>query len=216
MPLDFCIFSGYYADKRGSMIAYIEGRVAEVTPQSCVLATAGGLGYEVFLTARDLAGLPERGGEAAFYTSLVVREDANELFGFRSFEERRAFLILTSISRVGAKTAMSVLSVFRPAELHRLVAEEDPLALTAVPGIGKKSAQQIFLELKYKLKMEDLPAGTQGHATSGVLRDALSGLAGLGYSEDEGREALGAVLAAEPDLDVSAALRAALKKLAKK
>lgn len=199
------------------MIAYIEGRLAQKTASSCVVVTAGGLGYEVGLPSHDLAHLPEKGEPVFFYTCMVVREDAQELFGFGTWEERQCFLILTSITRVGARTGLAILSVFRPADLHRLVLEDDVLALTRVSGIGKKTAQQIFLELKYKLKVEDMPhhLGTEGLPSPSVLRDALAGLTNLGYSEQEADEALRNVLKAEPDLDVSAALRAALKNMAK-
>lgn len=200
------------------MIAYIEGRLAETGQSSCVVVTAGGLGYEVGLPSHELSRLPEKGEMVFFYTSLVVREDAQELFGFGTWEERQTFLVLTSINRVGARTALAILSIFRPADLQRLVFEDDILALTRVSGIGKKTAQQIFLELKYKLKAENLSisAGTDEAPRSSVLRDALAGLTNLGYSEQEADETLRTILKNEPDLDVSAALRAALKTMAKR
>ena len=139
------------------MIAYLEGRLAETWGNACLIVTEGGVGYEVALPAHTLAALPDRGEPLALYTSLAVREDALELFGFASFEERQTFEVLVSISKVGARTALAILSIFRPDDLRRLVLEDDVLALTRVSGIGKKTAQHVFLELKYKLKVEDVP-----------------------------------------------------------
>ncbi|MDE7372146.1 MAG: Holliday junction branch migration protein RuvA [Desulfovibrio sp.] len=200
------------------MIAYIEGRLGEVWGNACLVVTDAGVGYAVALPAHTFAALPTVGGQVAFYTFLCVREDALELFGFATFEERQTFETLLSISKVGARTALSILSTFRPADLRRLVQEDDVLALTQVTGIGKKTAQHIFLELKYKLKTDDAPQAVilapDGRPGS-VFRDALAGLTNLGYSEGECGPLLREILHDEPDLDVTGALRAALKALAK-
>ncbi len=198
------------------MLAYLEGRVLERTENSCVLVTAGGIGYEIFLPEHALAQLPAQGGTASFYASFIVREDAQELFGFPSWDERQTFNLLTGINRVGARTALAILSRFRPDDLRRIVAEDDAAALTQVSGIGKKTAQQIFLELKYKLKGEasvSLAAAVAGRPS--VYRDALTGLANLGYDEETAGQVLRKVLENEPELDVGEALRAALKALAR-
>ena len=197
------------------MIAYVEGRVAEVTENACVVVTQGGVGYEVFLASHTLSRLPGKGGEAHFFACTVVREDALELYGFESWDERETFLVLTSISRVGARTAMAILSVFRPDDLRRLVAEDDMVSLTRVSGIGKKTGQQIFLELKYKLKGDAPQAASlaQNLPGGGVLADTVAGLINLGYDKDEALQAVKKALAAEPDLDVAEALRATLKSL---
>ena len=187
------------------MIAYIEGRLAEVCANACVVVTEGGVGYEVYLPQQTRLQLPERGGHVRFYICHIVREDAQELFGFETWDERQTFIVLTS------------LSAFRPDDLRRLVLEDDVLALTQVSGIGKKSAQHIFLELKYKLKVEDMPAAAslQLGVPGSVYRDALTGLEGLGYAEAEAAPVLKNILHEEPDLEVSEALRAALKALAR-
>jgi len=202
------------------MIAYVEGRRAEIAGNACVVISAAGIGYEIFLPAHALAALPERGGQTAFHTCCMVRQDAQELYGFPTWEERQTFLVLTSISKVGAKTALAVLSLFRPEDLRRIVLEDDVTALTRVSGIGKKTAQHVFLELKYKLKVEDMPHATpltaKGERPGGVYRDALDGLANLGYPEEEVAPVLRKVLHDEADLDVAGALRAALKELAKR
>ena len=201
------------------MLAYIEGRLLERAETSCVLVTAGGVGYEIFLPEHALASLPAQGGMASFFTSFIVREDAQELFGFPTWDERQTFVLLRGINRVGARTALAILSQYRPDDLRRIVLEDDANALTRVPGIGKKTAQQIFLELKYKLKPGDgpvsfsSPAGTAPANT--VYRDALTGLANLGYDEDMAGPLLKEALAADPDLSVGEALRAVLKAVGK-
>ena len=198
------------------MLAYLEGRVLERTENSCVV-TSGGVGYEIFLPEHALSALPAQGGTACFYTSFIVREDAQELFGFPTWDERRTFALLTGINRVGARTALAILSRYRPDDLRRIVAEDDAAALTQVSGIGKKTAQQIFLELKYKLKGEAsvLPGAVVSGGSSTVYRDALTGLANLGYDEATAGQVLRKVLDADPDLEVGEALRAALKALAR-
>lgn len=199
------------------MLAYVEGRLLERTENSCVLVTASGVGYEIFLTEHALAELPAQGGSASFYTSLIVREDAQELFGFATWDERQTFLLLIGINRVGARTALAILSQYCPDDLRRIVADDDAAALTRVSGIGKKTAQQIFLELKYKMKA-DISGISLSPATGqkpSVYRDALTGLMNLGYDEDNAGLVLKDILAEQPDLDVGEALRAALKALAK-
>ena len=201
------------------MIAYVEGRLAQVWGNTALVVTQGGVGYAVGLPAHTLASLPGRGEAVAFYTSLAVREDALELFGFASFEERQTFEVLVSISKVGARTALGILSIFRPDDVRRLVLEDDVLALTRVSGIGKKTAEHIFLELKYKLKVDDAPQAAalvgSGVRPGSVFRDVLDGLGNLGYSEDACAPMVKKILLEEPDLDVTGALRAALKTLAK-
>ncbi|MBQ2762042.1 MAG: Holliday junction branch migration protein RuvA [Mailhella sp.] len=201
------------------MLAYIEGRLLERAETSCVLVTAGGVGYEIFLPEHALASLPAQGGMASFFTSFIVREDAQELFGFPTWDERQTFVLLRGINRVGARTALAILSQYRPDDLRRIVAEDDANALTRVPGIGKKTAQQIFLELKYKLKPGDGPVSLSAPSASApantVYRDALTGLANLGYDEDMAGPLLKEALAADPDLSVGEALRAVLKAVGK-
>ncbi|TVM34695.1 Holliday junction branch migration protein RuvA [Oceanidesulfovibrio marinus] len=197
------------------MIAYLEGRLLEVGESSLVLVTEGGVGYELYAPVPLLARLPVRGEQLTVYVQTIVREDAIELYGFEDWESRKLFAMLISISKLGPKTGLAILSMYSPDDLRRVVADEDVAALTKVPGIGKKTGQHIFLELKYKLKdtVGDLPAA--GPAGS-VLRDAVTGLVNLGYSEEEARPAVEQALADDADLDVAEALRAALKRLAAK
>ncbi|MDR2489555.1 MAG: Holliday junction branch migration protein RuvA [Desulfovibrio sp.] len=200
------------------MIAYVAGRIAEITENTCVVVTAAGVGYELFLSSPSLSRLSGRGEEVRFFTCTVVREDALELFGFDTWDERDAFLVLISISRVGARTAMAILSVFRPDDLRRMVADNDALSLTRVSGIGKKTGQQIFLELGYKLKGKAAsPANAFGTPHSeGTLADAVAGLVNLGYAEADALAAAKKALTEEPERDVGETLRAALKTLARR
>lgn len=199
------------------MIAYVEGRILEQMPSACIVVTEGGLGYEVALPTHTLARLPEKGAQVAFYTHFVVREDAQELYGFETWDERLTFQVLVSISKVGAKTALAILSLYRPDDLRALVAADDVMALTHVSGIGKKTAQHVFLELKYKLKGDGSVIGVSLGAglPPSVFKDALDALSNLGYAEEEAAPVLQKLLADEPDLDVSGALRGALRSLAR-
>lgn len=198
------------------MIAQINGVIKEIWKNFCVVSTSGGVGYEIALPAHTLAELPAIGESVSFYTSLVVREDAMELFGFSTFAERQTFEILIEVSKVGARTALAILSIFRPEELARVVMDDDIGALTKVSGIGKKTAQHILLELKYKLS--SIKAGQRAPDSvplPSVYADTLAALENLGYDEEECGKIIRDILAAEPDLDVSSAIRGALKAMAK-
>ena len=197
------------------MIAYLEGRLAEIGDDACLLVTENGVGYEVGLPSHTCAALPGRGQRVVFYISHVVREDAQELYGFETFEERQTFRVLLSIAKVGARTALAILSRYRPGDLRAVVAEENVAALTRVPGIGKKTAQHIFLELKYKLKADGAPSSPSSAHPPSVFRDVVDGLANLGYPEEECAPLVRELLREREDLGVSEALRAALRALGK-
>ena len=199
------------------MIAYLFGQILETGESSCLLLTSGGVGYEVAVPRTVAAGLPEKGQSAALYVATVVREDALDLYGFSTWDERNTFQTLLSIAKLGPKTALAMLSLYAPDDLREIVAGDDPTALQKVPGVGAKTAQHIFLELKYKLKVpagQPRGRGLKDRAAT-VFQDALTGLINLGYGEDEAARAVEIVLKEEPDLDVAGALRAALKHMAK-
>ncbi|WP_027177890.1 Holliday junction branch migration protein RuvA [Maridesulfovibrio bastinii] len=200
------------------MIAYVCGKLLEATDKSCIVLTAGGVGYELNLTLTALSTLPAAGTEVSFYVYTVVREDALELYGFPCFDDREVFQTLISIDRLGPKKALSILSQFSPRELQDVVLREDVKTMSIVPGIGPKSARQILWSLKDK--MEKLQASTIRSGACPVegnrneFLDAMSGLKGLGYSEDEVRAYLKDIFEEEPDLDAAGAIRVALKKIA--
>jgi Holliday junction DNA helicase RuvA len=198
------------------MIGYIEGRVVARRDRYAIVLTPGGVGYELELPDPVAASLPASGGECALFVHTVVREDAFELFGFASLEDRETFRDLIGITKLGPKTALAILSRYSADDLSRIVATGDQDALTRVSGIGKKSAQRILIELTYKFEGR-VPASASAQAATpggGVLADVMAGLTNLGYPEAEARRVGTAVLEEEPDLDVAGALRQALKRLA--
>ena len=201
------------------MIAYLFGVVAHRDGDVCIIRTPGGVGYEAVLSASALTALPGAGEEAGFPVFTVVREDALDLYGFKDFEERRYFRILLSIPKLGPKKALAILSAFSPEDLRAIAVREDVAAMTSVSGIGKKSAQQIVWDLKHKLKDEAAAPGPKDGSSPGAgvseFADALAGLTGLGYSEEEIRPLLKALFEAEPDLDAASAIRTALREIAR-
>lgn len=197
------------------MLGYIEGAIVALWDKTCIIKTSSGEGYEIGLTAPGFASMPAIGENCALFISLVTREDALELYGFKSLEEKRAFEILTSISKIGAKTAMAILSVFEPQDLRMIADNGDYQQLTRVSGIGGKTAQHIFLELKYKISsLGKRPAGRSAPPVPSILGDASAALANLGYGEEESALACRRILGEEPDLDLGGVIRKALKKLA--
>lgn len=196
------------------MIGYLKGTCILASSQSCIILTQGGVGYQVYIPNHTVASIPQDGTEVTLYISTVVREDAIELYGFETLEERQTFEILKAISRIGSKTALAILSSYRPEELHDIVLSENPSALAKIPGIGAKTAQHLLLELRYKLRnaprsSTSLPPLSQMH------RDTLAALAGLGYSEAECASIVKNIFKSEPDLDTATAIRMTLKELAK-
>ena len=191
------------------MIGYLKGRLAAKHPPQVVVDVAG-VGYEVDVPMSSFYNLPAVGEAVTLHTHLVVREDAHVLYGFATQEERAAFRALIRISGVGARTALAVLSGLSVAELAQAVALQEASRLTRVPGIGKKTAERLLLELKGKLA-EALP-GAGGERVAGAASDILNALVALGYSE---KEALGALKGLPAGLAVAEGIRAALKALAK-
>lgn len=194
------------------MIAYIEGRYLEQRENSVILLTASGLGYEVFVSPQILAQLPEKGSMLCLYTVHIIRQDAAELFGFKTWDERELFLVLNSINGVGPRKALTILATFSPDDLRRITAEDDNLALMQVSGIGKKSAQQIFLALQFK--MADNINVSIGTNNSKTVSEALAGLTNLGYKEEEARALIKDILQKQPDLDAMSIIRASLQHIA--
>ena len=199
------------------MIAYIEGRLLEITGKGCVVVTPGGVGYELALPTTALAALPQKGGEVQLFTHMIVREDALDLYGFITRDDRDVFRLLIGIDKLGPKKALSILSHFKPEHLREIVLREDADMLATVPGIGPKSAREIMWKLKDKvagIKSGPTLAPTPQDAPQGEYFDALMGMKALGYTEDEARPMVREIFEAEPDIDASAAIRLALKKIA--
>jgi len=199
------------------MIAYIEGRLQDITGKGCVVVTPGGVGYELALPTTALVALPQKGGEVQLFTHMIVREDALDLYGFITRDDRDVFRLLIGIDKLGPKKALSILSHFKPEHLREIVLREDADMLATVPGIGPKSAREIMWKLKDKvagIKTGPTLAQTPQETPQGEYFDALSGMKALGYTEDEARPMIRDIFEAEPDIDASSAIRVALKKIA--
>ena len=191
------------------MIGRLSGVIAEKTPPLVVIDVAG-VGYEVDVPMSTFYNLPGAGEKVTLLTHLVVREDAQLLYGFGSSGEREAFRQLIKISGVGPRTALSVLSGMSVADIAQAVTAQDAGRLVKVPGIGKKTAERLLLELKGKLG-PDLGVAAGG-ATSDAQGDILQALVALGYSD---REAAASLKALPKDVAVGEGIRLALKALNK-
>lgn len=191
------------------MIGRIEGRLLEKNPPS-ILVDVNGVGYEVDVPMSTFYQLPALSERVVLLTHLAVREDAHQLFGFATAEERSAFRELIRISGIGARTALALLSGLSVAELAQAITLQETAWLTRVPGIGKKTAERLLLELKGKLGA-DLGTSAARPANDASV-DVIHALLALGYND---REAKAAVRALPPGSGVSDGIRLALKSLAK-
>ena len=196
------------------MISQLTGSIIDKQPPLIVIDVSG-IGYEVFVSMQTFYGLPATGEKVRIYTQMVVREDAHLLFGFGNTAERETFRLLIKVSGIGAKTALGILSALSSDDLARAIADEDIKVLSSVPGIGKKTAERLALELRGKLSI----AGAVPMATDGLFAaepdasdDILSTLLALGYNE---REAKAACKGLPAGCDVSEGVRLALKNMLK-
>ena len=191
------------------MIGRIAGRLVGKSPPG-VLVDAAGVGYEIDVPMSTFCNLPALGEPVTLLTHLVVREDAHQLFGFITAAERQAFRELIRISGIGSRTALALLSGMSVEELAQAVTLQDSARLTRVPGIGKKTAERLMLELKGKLG--DALEGAGAAAATAGTGDVLRALVALGYSE---KEAAAAVRQLPAGTGVAEGIRAALKSLAR-
>lgn len=199
------------------MYAFIEGQVCEKTTNSMVLM-AGGVGYQLSCSMNTLQAAPPIGETMRCHTWLSVREDAMDLFGFATKEEKQLFLSLTGISGVGPKMALGLLGSMPLRDLNLAILLGDVTALSRAPGIGKKTAQRIALELKDKISQSDVDgapgvaaASTPIHAADSFA-EAIEALVALGYSSTEARNALAGIK--EKDAPVDELIRLALRSMA--
>ncbi|RJO68404.1 Holliday junction branch migration protein RuvA [Nocardia panacis] len=197
------------------MIASVRGEVLEIALDHAVLEAAG-VGYRLNATPATLAGLAT-GAEARLYTAMIVREDSMTLYGFADTEARDLFGLLQTVSGVGPRLAMAVLAVLEPEALRKALAESNVAALTRVPGIGKRGAERMVVELRDKVNLVPVQAGPPGSAVAvtPVREQVIEALTGLGFPLKQAEPAVDAVLAERPAADTSAALRAALGLLGK-
>ncbi len=185
------------------MISFLEGEIVEKTAAH-VVVDVGGIGYEVFVPTSVLAWVPA-GGRARMHTRMVVREDSMTLYGFATTDERSFFDLLTGVNGVGPKVALGFLSALRPDAIRRAVVAGDADALTVVPGVGRKVAQRVVLDLRDRL------GGSADPIVTGPLVDVREALLALGLTPVEASQALAGV---EPDgREVEDLLREVLQKV---
>lgn len=186
------------------MIAYLDGEIVERGPGR-VVVSVGGVGYDVAVPASTAADLPGIGKRARLFTRLHVRDDAMLLFGFSSQDERSLFDLLVTVTGVGPKVALSFLSVLSPDALRRAVVSGDVAALTLVPGVGRKLAQRVLVELRDRVGGDAVPS-------EGPLSDVREALLALGLTPQEASDAM-APLSANGDASIEDLLREALQQV---
>lgn len=191
------------------MISNLRGIVLEKNPP-LVVVDVQGVGYETQVSMQTFYTLPAVGEEVQLYTQLVVREDAHLLFGFSSREERETFQALVKVSGIGAKSALGILSALTSDELALAVANEDIQRLTAAPGIGKKTAERMVLELRGKLVSNNQNSSLFTPSANGQHEDIINTLLALGYSDKEARNACKNL---PKGTDISEGVRLALKNM---
>jgi Holliday junction DNA helicase RuvA len=190
------------------MISYLEGRLAEKTPTSAVI-DVGGVGYSVHIPVSTYESLGETGSKTRLFTHLAIKDDKVELFGFGSGDERRLFLLLISVSGIGGRTALSILSGARPSELKKAILSGDKSFLSGIKGIGKKTAERLIVELKDKFKDETYDR----RPAVGIRDDAVGALRSLGFTPKEAEEAVQRVMSERGnDIPVEEMVREALKR----
>ncbi len=189
------------------MIGRLRGTLASIHGDSLILDVAG-VGYEVAVTSRTFVELPGLGSEVVLHTHLHVREDQMALYGFTAADDRNLFRLLLGTSGIGPKVGLSILATMTSDDLRRVVATDDVAALTSVPGIGKRTAQKLLLELRPKLEVPDGDL-----QLSGPLSEVRSALEGLGYQPEEIGVALRDL---PPDVPVGEMLRHSLQTLGKR
>ena len=198
------------------MIAFVHGTAVDMTENS-VIVEAGGIGYDIYMTGTDLSNI-HMGEEVKIHTYFSVREDAMKLYGFRSKDDLQMFKLLLGVNGVGPKAAVGVLAGITADELRFAILSDDVKTLSKAPGIGKKTAQKLILELKDKMKLEDAfelkLAHEQEKAATGLgdisdgRQEAVEALVALGYSSTDALRAVRKVTDVAPD-DVEVLLKAA-------
>ncbi|MCD8046866.1 MAG: Holliday junction branch migration protein RuvA [Clostridiales bacterium] len=201
------------------MYAYIRGTLEEVR-EDYIVVENNGIGYQISVPMRILEELPERGAEVKIYTYLYVREDIFSLFGFSTQDELAMFRLLLNVSGIGPKGALGILSALSVNDIRFAVVSEDIKMITKAPGIGKKGAQRLIIELKDKISLEDayesaLEDGLQEvpETMQIVKKEAMEALVALGYSSADAARALSGVEISD-DSDVETVLRMALRSMA--
>jgi holliday junction DNA helicase RuvA len=201
------------------MISFVRGRLAEVYDNRCIVETAG-LGMEVNVPLTVLEALPHIGEEVILYTYFKIAEDSMSLYGFLSRRDEEMFERLISVSGIGPKAALAILSTLAPDDLRVAIAAGDAKAIARAPGVGAKTAQRLILELKDKIDLSEIIGGSSSYggaaaagesAETSASKEAAEALIALGYSASEAMKAVRA--SAQEGMDSEAVLKAALKYL---
>lgn len=192
------------------MIALVSGQVAWRSAEEVIISTAGGVGYRLAVSSQTMAGIPQVGEEATLQAHLVSRDDSMALYGFGSEAERELFMLLLGVQGVGPKVALAVLGGGPPQELAGALAAGDTARLQSVPGVGKRTAERILVELREKVGGIDGAAEEIRVSRANDPRTvAREGLVGLGFSEQEAIELAGSATGETPEEIIQNALRAA-------
>jgi len=205
------------------MIASLKGILQYKSPGRLIVEVAG-VGYDVAFCREGMSRLPETGGEIFLHIYTNVREDAISLYGFLETEARELFVVLLGVSGVGPKLALNILSAAAPAQLARAIMSDDLAVLVKLPGVGKKTAERLCLELKDKvrdfvdLSVNETPAGAEKSSGSETAQDVISALINLGYPAAQAEKALKKVVAGlpagVPEPPIEEILRLTLRSLA--
>lgn len=199
------------------MISYIRGELAYVDKEKAIV-DVGGVGYGIFMPGQAMALLPQPGSEVKIHTYLNVREDALQLFGFLTRDDLEIFKLVIGVSGIGPKGGLSILSQLSPDDLRFAVLSGDVKAISATPGIGKKTAEKLIIELKDKLDIADVLDHAVGNDTAptpengtGIQSEAVQALVALGYGSTESLRAVKQVKLENPTVETI--LKEALKKM---
>lgn len=189
------------------MIAFLRGTVAASSAYTLLLE-AGGIGYELYMSSKALASMPAVGEECLVYVHMHIKDDKITLFGFKDMQEKSVFLSLTGVSGIGPKLAVAALSTYTASELAAYVSQGDVAAISRVPGIGKKTASRVVLELKGALVQEDESSLAQD-AQCSALADARAALLSMGFTQEEAAASLKGLDAG--GMDAAHIIKAALR-----
>ena len=194
------------------MIASISGTIVEILPDGAVV-DVNGVGYRLLMPSSVTASLPAAGKTVKAHTHLHVREDAMTLYGFSTIEQRDLFAVLLGVGGIGPKGALAVLSVYSPEAFRKALVTEDLDALTLIPGVGKKTAARMILELREKLALPELEVVPGGNGKRAVLVEVKGALLNLGYTPAEARSAMESLPQNNEGSSLEELLKMALKEL---
>jgi Holliday junction DNA helicase RuvA len=194
------------------VIASISGTIVEILPDGAVVDVHG-VGYRLFMPSSAIAALPGLGKTVRAQTHLHVREDAMTLYGFSTIEQRDLFAVLLGVGGIGPKGALAVLSVYSPDAFRKALVTEDLDALTLIPGVGKKTAARMILELREKLALPELEVVPGGNGKRAVLVEVKGALLNLGYTPAEARSAMESLPGDRDGTSLEDLLKLALKEL---